>query len=94
MAVPSFKSALVDLVNDLVNDPEVLKGVQELMIKVLGAPPVAEQTLNVLQQSSLQVLEDEEVQAQSRTFLTNVMGDDLLQREGMGSYVLQFAVDF
>lgn len=82
VAVPIFKDALVKMIQEVAQEEEVLQAVAQLFAAVFAQPVVANQTYEVLQKASNEVLEDEEVQRQSRTFVATVMGDDLLQREG------------
>lgn len=82
VAVPSFKAALVQLIAELCKDPDVMQSVTEMLTAVLSQPAITTQTYEVLQTASNEVLQDDEILGQSRNFVANVMGDDLLQREG------------
>ena len=54
----------------------------KLVLDIIDRQDVREALLLMLTNSSQRVLADESVVAQSREFVTDVMGDDRLQREG------------
>lgn len=64
------------------SDPEILKMVTDLLSKVASHPSVSTATKDLMMESTSTVLQDEEIVARSKEFVADVMGDDMLQREG------------
>mmetsp|Transcript_8771 Transcript_8771/g.14587 ORF Transcript_8771/g.14587 Transcript_8771/m.14587 type:complete len:415 (-) Transcript_8771:175-1419(-) len=82
LADPQIKQALVAVVSDLCQDAEVMQAVTKLTLKVLETKEVNEATTALLSASTGEVMQDVEVLQQSRQFVAEVMGDDVLQKEG------------
>lgn len=79
---PTLKAALAKLVADLCVDPEVQAMATELTLKVMDQPEVVIATNKLLMASTSTVLSNDEIIAQSKGFVADVMGDDTLQKEG------------
>ena len=79
---PTLKAALAKLVADLCVDPDVQAMATELTLKVMDQPEVVTATNKLLMASTSTVLANEEIIAQSKGFVADVMGDDTLQKEG------------
>eukprot|EP01041_Mallomonas_annulata_P002268 gene2268-4416_t len=79
---PQLLVVVSKLLQDLCKDPEVLSALSHATVHVVQQPEVQKATTELLSASSLLVLEDRQVQDQARDFVTEVMGDDRLQREG------------
>eukprot|EP01038_Epipyxis_sp_PR26KG_P013772 gene13772-18471_t len=79
---PKLKSAIVQLLGQLAADPEVINILVELCQHVAVQPEVQQALTLLLSSSAQEVIADNQVKAQSREFITDVMGDDMLQKEG------------
>ena len=79
---PEVQAELSKLVVWLTADPEVSKAVEELAIRVMNTNAVVDTTNKLMLDSSKGVMEDATIMEQSREFLTEVVADDRLQREG------------
>jgi len=79
---PKLQGVLVQVVMELCKDPEIIQSVSDLLVAVSVTKEVTDATMTLLQTSTTEVIQDEELLHQSRQFVTNVMGDDLLQQEG------------
>jgi hypothetical protein len=82
MQDPKLQQVLNRLVVELCKDPEVIKGVSDLLVAVSVTKEVTNATTTLLQSSTTEVISNEEILTQSRQFVANVMGDDVLQKEG------------
>jgi len=70
------------LVVELSRDPAVLQALSELAVKVLAARDVSAAVNELVTKTSVEVLRDEEIVARSRGFVSDVVGDAALQKEG------------
>ncbi len=82
LAERNVLDACVNVVAALGEDPEILKVLSDLTVKVLAEQNVVDATNELFAASSERVLADEAVMHQSQAFVVDVMGDEMLQREG------------
>ena len=71
---PKLKAALARLVAELCQDVEVQTMATELTLKVMDQPEVIEATNKLLMASTATVLSNEQIIAQSKGFVADVMG--------------------
>eukprot|EP00598_Pedospumella_elongata_P003039 CAMPEP_0184985598 /NCGR_PEP_ID=MMETSP1098-20130426/14200_1 /TAXON_ID=89044 /ORGANISM="Spumella elongata, Strain CCAP 955/1" /LENGTH=353 /DNA_ID=CAMNT_0027509691 /DNA_START=202 /DNA_END=1263 /DNA_ORIENTATION=- len=79
---PALRTAMVTLIGDLCQDKEVFESVSGLVVQLAGEPKVTESTSALLTGSISDLMHDDEISHQSRQFIADVVGDDLLQKEG------------
>lgn len=79
---PQLQEVLSHVVQELSKDPKILQAVSDATVLVLQQPEVVKATNDLLVKASMKVLDDGQVLRQARDFVTDVMGDDSLQREG------------
>lgn len=77
-----IRAGLIEVVMQLSKDPEVMNSITRLLIKVFQQKEVGEATTQVLGKSTSELLNDQQVLSESRHFVGEVLGDELLQREG------------
>lgn len=82
LAEKSVLDACVKLIAILAEDEIVLKAVSDLTVKVIAERNVTDATNELFATSTEKVLTDEAVLQQSQNFVVDVMGDEMLQREG------------
>lgn len=61
MQDPTFQSTLSKTIVTLLQDPEILRAVTDMVVKVSQQNEVADATTSLLQSSAMEVLVDEEV---------------------------------
>ncbi|KAJ1423706.1 hypothetical protein B484DRAFT_103753 [Ochromonadaceae sp. CCMP2298] len=79
---PQLQAVLVKVIGVLCKDEALFRAVAQMMAQVFAEQQVVQAGADLLSQSGTEVMRDEQVLQQSRAFVGQVMGDDLLQKEG------------
>lgn len=79
---PAFVASVKLLLVQLGKDPELFSLLVTLLTAVAADPSVVQTTQNLVKSSTQTVLSDHQIINRSKEFVADVMGDDMLQKEG------------
>jgi hypothetical protein len=77
-----FQTAAVNVLGQLFQDPQIVSAALELLLTLVEKKETKDALVSLANKASTELLEDREIMDQSRQFIADVMGDDLLQKEG------------